>query len=340
MFYLVVPCRQSTSPSRDKRWREGGERPVRSWQSGGGGLNRGGAPPPSSIHPSSTSPSSLPHASAQRSSNPTRPRPCRSRPSHSNVPPQSQYRNNESNAAQMLPRERMGPKAQLEPAVDRILVSKGGRGGGGRGGPSVVIENIAVIQGEQDLNSNAASPVASQSASYQSTSPRRQQQEQRGSTDRSASGLPVSASSPDPSLQSSVAATNRDASPPTERPVERKSYSLARRTRSRAADLGSKQASMEESAAGGNASSPSNVGGKSWTGGGEGPSQAGAGGITELDQDVARLSLAGQGWSQSQASYLRSEIRGEWRRPPVPVIRLLCTVILNSFLVCFFNGMI
>lgn len=214
----------------------------------------------------------------------------------------------------MLPRERLGPKAQSEPAGDRSVVSKGGRGSGGRGGPSVVIEDVTVIQGgvaEQDQNLSAASPVASQPASYQSASPRRQQQEQRGSSDRSSSSLTVSASTSDPSLQSSVAATSRDASPPTERPVERKSYSLARRTRSRTADLGSKQPSMEESAAGGNTSSPSSVVGKSWTGGGDGPSQAGGSGLTELDQDVARLNLAGQGWSQSQASYIRSEMRGE-----------------------------
>lgn len=93
--------------------------------------------------------------------------------------------------------------------------------------------------------------------------------------------------------------------------MERKSYSLARRTRSRPADLGSKQPSVEESAAGGNATSPGGVGGKSWAGGGDGPSQAGGGGgLTELDQDVARLSLAGQNWSPNPTSYFRSEMRG------------------------------
>uniref|UniRef100_A0A3Q0QTS0 Protein CASC3 n=1 Tax=Amphilophus citrinellus TaxID=61819 RepID=A0A3Q0QTS0_AMPCI len=204
--------RPTSSPSRDKRWRDGGERPVRSWQGRGGALNRGGAPPPSSVHPSSSSPSS-----AQRSGVQSR-------------------------------------------------------------------------------------------APYQSASPRRQQ-EQRGGTDRSASGLAASSSSSDPSLQSSAAATNREASPPAERPVERKSYSLARRTRSRPTDMGSKQASVEESAAGGNASSPSNAGGKNWSGGGDAPSQVG-GGLAELDQDVARLSLAGQSWSQSPTSYMRSEMRG------------------------------
>lgn len=291
---------------------------MRSWQSGGG-LNRGGAPPPSSVRPSSSSPSSVPLSSfAQRTNNPSRPPPPRSRPSYQNqmhLPPSSQYRNNESNAPQMHPRERQGPKAQTEPSDrDRAVVSRGGRGAGGRGGPSVVPEDTPVSHGgagEQDL-SVGTTATSSQPGGYKSASPRRQQQE-RGSADRSAPGLAASTS--DPSLQSSAAATNREASPPTERPVERKSYSLARRTRPRPADLGSKQPSVEESAARGNASSPSSVGGKSWTGAADGPSQASGGGgggaLTELDQDLGRLSLAGQRWSQSPPSYMRSEMRGE-----------------------------
>nr|XP_046271048.1 protein CASC3 isoform X2 [Scatophagus argus] len=311
--------RQSASPSRDKRWRDGGERPVRSWHSGGGGsLNRGAAPPPSSGQPSSPSPSSFPLSSTQRNSNSSRPPPSRSsRPSHQNqmhLPPQSQYRNNESNAAQMHARERQGPKAQSDPSER----GRGGRGGG-RGAPSVVIEDIPVSQGgvkEQDLSDVTTAP-SSQPAGYKSASPRRQQQERRGSSDRSAPGLAASSSPSEPSLPSSASAPNREASPPAERPVERKSYSLARRTRSRPADLGSKQPSMEESAAGGNASSsPSSAGGKSWTGAGDRQNQAAAGGggggaaLTELDQDVARLSLTGQSWNQNPTSYIQSEMRG------------------------------
>lgn len=183
----------------------------------------------------------------------------------------------------------------------------------------MVIEDVTVSQGgvrEQDP-STVTTAATSQPGGYKSVSPRRQQQDQRGSSDRSASGLAAPSSASDPSLQSPAALTNREASPPTERPVERKSYSLARRTRSRPADLGSKQPSMEESAAGGNASSPSNAGGKSWAGAGDGPSQAGGGGggggggaLTDLDPEVARLSLAGQSWNQSPTSYMRSEMRG------------------------------
>ncbi|KAM8844250.1 protein CASC3 [Spinachia spinachia] len=278
--------RQSLSPSRDKRWRDGGgERPVRTWHSGGGGggLNRGGATPLSSHAPPSPM-SSLP----QRSSNPSRLPPPRSRPSHP-LPPQ--YRNNESNAPQMPPRERQGPKAPYDPSGDRGLVIRGGRGGA-RGSP-VVIEDIAV----GDQAAGAATP--SQSGGSQSVLPRRQQQEQRGGVgDRSVSG---SASS-DPSLQQ----TNREASPPAERPPERKSYALARRTRSRPADLGSKQPSVEEAAS----SSPSAAGGKGWAGDEPGQGREEGAALTELDQDVARLSLTGQSWSPSPASYFRSEMRG------------------------------
>lgn len=219
----------------------------------------------------------------------------------------------------MHPRERQGPKAQSEPVGDRVFVSRAGRGGGGRGGPSVVIEETSLSQGgtgEQDPSLNSAATGPLQPTGYQSASPRRQQQqEQRGSTDRSASGLTISSSTSDPALQSSAAATNPESSPPTERPVERKSYSLVRRTRSRAADLGSKQPSMEESAVGGSTSSPGSVGGKSWTGGGDGASQAGGGGggLAELEQDVARLNLAGRGWSPSQRTYIHSEMRGKRR---------------------------
>lgn len=195
------------------------------------------------------------------------------------------------------------------------MVSRGGRGG--RGAPSVVTEDTPNTQGsvgEQQLNIVTAVAASSQPGGYKSASQR--QQEQRGSGDRSASWLATSSSTTDSSPQSSATATNWETSPPTERPVERKSYSLARRTRSRPADLGSKQPSVEESAVG-SSSSPSNAGGKTWTGATDGlsPGGGGSGGaLTELEQDVAQLSLAGQSWSQSPTSYIRSEMRGETRQ--------------------------
>ncbi|KAK5855736.1 hypothetical protein PBY51_007383 [Eleginops maclovinus] len=255
--------RQSVSPGRDKRWRDGGERPVRSWHSGGGGggVHRGGAPS------SSTSPSNLPLSSNQRSSNASRQPPPRSRPSHPQqnqmqLPPQSQYRNNESNAAQMHPREWPGPKAQCEPTGDRGVVNRGGRGGGRA--PSVLVEDITVSHG-------GAKEVDSRRCNHVTTRV-----------------LPVCVS------EATAAGTTRE------------------RTRSRPSDLGSKQPSIEESAAVGNSSSPGDVGGKSWSGAGNGPSLAGGGGggLGELDQDVAQLSLVGQSWSPNPTSYFRSEMRG------------------------------
>ncbi|RVE70034.1 hypothetical protein OJAV_G00084070 [Oryzias javanicus] len=223
--------RQNSSQGRDKRWREGAERPARTWQ------NRTGAPPSSVLPPSSPS------------------------------------------------AERQAAKTQPEPSGERGGAARGGRGAG-RGGSAVVVEDVSQEGGaEPDQDSSSAAPP--QLSRFQAASPRRQE---------------ARASAP----PSALSRLQPDASPP-ERPVERKSYSLARRTRSRPADLGSKQASVEESAAGG--ASPSSGGGKGWVGGGEGASQTG-GGASELDADVARLSLSGPNWSPNPPSYVRSEIRG------------------------------
>lgn len=287
----VCPVRQTLSPNRDKRGRNGGERPVRSWQSGGGALNRGGGPPPSSVHPSV-------HLSSGQRNYPTRPAPPRGRPSHLNqTPPQPHYRDNLSNASPGRTRDRPDPKAPSEP-LDRDRAV-----GRGRDAPPVLPENSRGGPGERQLPPTTATPSLSESGSAKPASQRHQ--EQRGG-ERSGS-----AASSEPSPQPSAATW--EASSPVERPVERKSYSLARRTRSRPADLGSKQPSVEDSAACG-ASSPSNTGGKGWSGASEAPLQASGGGaLTELEQDVARISLAGQAWSQSPASYIRSEMRGELR---------------------------
>ncbi|XP_076852990.1 LOW QUALITY PROTEIN: protein CASC3 [Brachyhypopomus gauderio] len=95
----------------------------------------------------------------------------------------------------------------------------------------------------------------------------------------------------------------RESSPPPERPVEKKSYSLARRTRARPSDL-SKQASLEDSAPA-PLPAPTPVKNESWQG-----DTATQSGLLGLDQDLARLSLAGQNWAQSPPSYLRPEMRG------------------------------
>lgn len=104
----------------------------------------------------------------------------------------------------------------------------------------------------------------------------------------------------------------RDASPAApERTVERKSYSLARRTRNKLTDL-SKQASLDDPAP----QAPSapqqalpSVKSENW----EPPADRSGvqGGLSGLDQDLARLSLAGQNWPQGPSSYLRAEMRGK-----------------------------
>ncbi|XP_062388740.1 protein CASC3 isoform X2 [Sardina pilchardus] len=120
-----------------------------------------------------------------------------------------------------------------------------------------------------------------------------------------------------------ASSAGRDSSPPPERPVERKSYSAARRTRVRPSDMG-KQASLDEPvlpqttappAGGGGGGGGSNSGGSGvgmkgdhWQGG-QGESGP-PGPLTGLDQDLARLSLAGQNWAQSPPSYLRTDLRG------------------------------
>lgn len=297
---FLCSLRQTLSPNRDKRGRNAGERPVRSWQSGGA-PNRGGGPPPSSVHPSV-------HLSSAQRNYASRPAPPRGRASHLNqMPPlpQPHYRDSLLNAPHGPAREGQDPKAPPEPSDGDRAASRG------REAP-VVIESSQGDLEEPDLQLTSPAPPPSESVPPRPASHR--QQEQRGSGERTAPG---SAAPSEPSPQPAAAAANWEASSPAERPVERKSYSLARRTRSRPADLGSKQPSVEDSAAC-STSSPSNTGGKAWSGPSEGLVQAsGAGALAELEQDVARISLAGQAWSQSPTSYIRSEMRGEIRATPL-----------------------
>ncbi|XP_024117990.1 protein CASC3 [Oryzias melastigma] len=261
--------RQNSSQGRDKRWREGAERPARSWQ------NRTGAPP-SSVPPPSSPSAFPPLSAAQRHT--SRTPPSRNRPPHHSLAhPPPQHRNDDAPPQ----RERQVAKTQPEPTGERGGAARGGRSAG-RGGSSVVVEDVSQ-EGGAEPDQDSSSAALPQLSRFQAASPRRQE------------------------ARATAPPLGPDASPPPERPVERKSYSLARRTRSRPADLGSKQASVEESAAG--SASPSSGGGKGWVGGGEGASQT-VGGASELDADVARLSLAGPNWSPNPPSYVRSEIRG------------------------------
>ncbi|XP_010872973.2 protein CASC3 isoform X2 [Esox lucius] len=294
--------RHSTSPVRDKRWRDGDrERPVRgSWQQGGNPNSR--APPASSPQQSGTSPLNAPNTQRNPTST-TRPSPQPPpRGFQGNRPPQAQHRVDRNQESQ-----RPGPKAEpthirSSPSVDgeRTPRGRGGWGSHTERSPSVVVEDV---RSEEDDEQSAATATASQSAYHhnhggkgdrerESDTPRRQEQHRGGSS---------------PAADSTA---TRDASPPPERPVEKKSYSLARRTRTRPTDLG-KQASLEESAPG---VSPSTLKSEPWQGPGprQGEGDPGSGsqgtGLTGLDQNLARLSLAGQNWAQNQPSYLRAEM--------------------------------
>ncbi|XP_061567539.1 protein CASC3 isoform X2 [Cololabis saira] len=267
-----------TPPHRDqreKRW--GAERPGRSWQ----------APPPS-IPPSSSSFPPLSSSQQHRRAPPPRSRPPNQHPAH--PAPAPQYRRDDPDQAPgpATPRDRQGPRQHPDLSGERGVASRGGRGHPGGRGSSRPVDDVITAR-EQHTNSEPSGYRADLG--------------------------PGSAPSPGPAPQtpvSSAPSAPREASPPpaaAERPVERKSYSAARRTRSRPSDLGSKQASVDEANAANAAppaagSSPSKGGGaKSWAGG-EGA------GLADLDQDVARLNLARQGWSQNPTSYVRSEMRG------------------------------
>lgn len=255
--------RQTTSPSRDKRWRDS-ERPLRSWQNTAPNRAPAQAPPPQ--------PLSQPAPSAPRN----RALPPRTR-NNQNIAP---YRTNEAlrPTAPHSKGERHSQKVSLEFTAGGggVATTRGGRGF--RGAPLDDVTGSHV----------ASDPISNENAVYPQT-PADQKL------------LPLSSSDPTPSTTSSSSVANREGSPSTERPVERKSYSLVRRTRSRPADMGSKQTSVEDTPT----ASP-----KPWATAGEGPGASPATtGLSDMDQDLARLSL-GQNWSQSPTSYIRSEIRG------------------------------
>lgn len=253
---------RQTSPSRDKRWRDS-ERPLRSWQSTAPNRAPPQAPPPQPLN--------QPALSVPR----TRAAPQRTRNNQNNPP----YRTNE--ALRPAPPHSKGERHSQKVALEftagggGVATTRGGRGF--RGAP---LDDVSDSHVTSDLGLNE-NTVYAQTATEQKP-------------------LPPSSSDPAPPASSSSSA-NREDSPSTERPVERKSYSLVRRTRSRPADMGSKQTSVEDTPT----ASP-----KPWAAGGEGPGTgAPTTGLSDMDQDLARLSL-GQNWSQNPTSYIRSEIRG------------------------------
>ncbi|KAJ7992231.1 hypothetical protein DPEC_G00276370 [Dallia pectoralis] len=289
--------RHSTSPVRDKRWRDGDrERPVRgSWQQGGNPNTRG---PPPDLSPQQSGTPTLTAPNTQSRPSPQPP----PRGFQGNRPAQAQHRMDRHQESQ-----RPGPKAEpihirSSPAMDGERAPRGRaiRGPHTERSPSVVVEDI---RSEEDDERSTTAPTVSQSAIHHnygskadrerdSAAPRRQDQHRGGTS---------------PAVDSPV---TRDVSPPPERPVEKKSYLQHRRTRTRPTEIG-KQASLDEAVP---SVSPSPLKSEQWqgTGPGEGDSGIASQGtrLTGLDQNLARLSLAGQNWSQNQPSYLRPEMSG------------------------------
>ncbi|XP_053469111.1 protein CASC3 [Ictalurus furcatus] len=182
---------------------------------------------------------------------------------------------------------RSHPKASTRPQAPESERAPRLRGRGSHGPP-----HHARRSPQEDEEEEGEIPIVPTTyyKSEQETSSSSQQKEECGTTAEQ---------------QSSAPGTVREVSPPPERPVEKKSYSLARRSRARPSDL-SKQASLEEAVLTPQVV-PTAAKTESWQGQGDAGTQSG---LSRLDQDLARLNLAGQSWTQSPASYLRPEMRG------------------------------
>ncbi|XP_067268528.1 protein CASC3 isoform X2 [Pseudorasbora parva] len=280
--------RHSGSPSREPRRHRDGEKSVRTtWQ---------GPPPGHRNTPQSvTLQSGPPPASLPAPKPPGRPL---------TQPPQRSFQGSRASSAP----HRTEGRGHLKPSLDgppprgvRPQPGEGERGPRLRGrgsyaahadrSPGVVVEDIRSEEEEEEGEIPTA--TTTYTAHHYKTerervpSPRKQD--------------------PGPLMEGGSAAGQvRESSPPQERPVEKKSYSLGRRaTRTRPSDL-SKQASLDETSPTVQ-QTPATAKSESW----QEQSDAGTqGGLTGLDQDLARLSLAGQNWTQNPSSYLQAEMRG------------------------------
>ncbi|XP_064180532.1 protein CASC3 isoform X1 [Anguilla rostrata] len=289
--------RYSCSPGREKRWRDGEKLSRSSWVGSGNSGTLPAVVPTSSVAPPSGPAPPLPRVQGSGGRTSSHPQ-ARSFQGHR--PPSTSYRYKpaEENNHQHHPLQHQGGFGRdghkQHPEIEQGPVRRG-RGEETEHSPAVV---------EEDL--------------YEEEEPPKQQLQQQQPTYYSGK-----LSERDPAVPAlhrrreeipSAPVLPRDASPATtaapERTVERKSYSLARRTRAKPTELG-KQVSLEESVPPVPATpqhAPSTVKSEAWETSGEGSSVQG--GLTGLDQDLARLSLAGQNWAQSPPSYLRAEMRG------------------------------
>ncbi|KAL0198225.1 hypothetical protein M9458_006765, partial [Cirrhinus mrigala] len=277
----------ASSPSREPRRHRDGEKPVRTtWQ----------GPPPGHRNP----PQSVTLQSGPPLGPPAAPKPS-GRPS--NQPPQRSFQSSRAPSAPHRTEGQRHSKPSLDgppPRGMRPQPVEGERGPRLRGrglhavhadrSPAMVVEDIRSEEEEEE----GEIPIATTTytAHHYKT-----ERERVPSPRKQESG---------PAMEGgSAAGQMRESSPPQERPVEKKSYSLARRaTRTRPSDLG-KQASLDESSPAVQ-QPPAAAKSESW----QEQSDAGTqGGLTGLDQDLARLSLAGQNWAQSPPSYLQAEMR-------------------------------
>ncbi|XP_051570828.1 protein CASC3 isoform X2 [Myxocyprinus asiaticus] len=285
--YRTRKPRYAGSPNREPRRHRDGEKSVRTtWQ----------GPPPGhrNTHQSVTIQSGLPSAV------PAAPKPT-GRPS--TQPPHRSFQGSRAPTAPHRTEGRGHPKANLDgppPRGVRPQPVEGERGPRVRGrgfhathtdrSPALLVEDI---HSEEEDEGEIPTATTTYTAHHYKNerervpSPRKQE--------------------PGPTVEGGSAAGQvRESSPPQERPVEKKSYSLARRaTRTRPSDLG-KQASLDDSSPAVQ-QAPTAVKSESWQEQGDAGTQ---GGLTGLDQDLARLSLAGQNWAQNPPSYLQAEMRG------------------------------
>ncbi|KAL2100573.1 hypothetical protein ACEWY4_002334 [Coilia grayii] len=322
--------------------------PRSTWQGSRGAPSFGGpqssGPPHSGSHPAPSAP--RPPAPRAPSSQPP---PSTSNRGFQGGRPQRGEGRGERGPKQGLP-DAPGPRSQQQQRPqyaegERGPRMRGARGPGGqaeRGGPSAEedarrLGEAAELDDELDDEGPAITVTTTfTSSSYSHYS--RAERDIAVATTAAATGPSIQfsrrqqePSSPPPLQQQPSAAAGggaqdypassagREASPPHERPVERKSYSAARRTRARPSDAG-KQASLEEPSlphaavppaggGGGGGAGGGGAKGEQWQQGGQGES-GGQGPLTGLDQDLARLSLAGQNWAQTPPSYLRADLRG------------------------------
>ncbi|KAL7850479.1 hypothetical protein SRHO_G00198280 [Serrasalmus rhombeus] len=267
-----------------KRYRDS-EKPTRtSWQGTAPG-NRSVPPTTVTLH---SGPPSVPPAASRPHARPSSQPPVRN--FQGGRGPASSHRS-DGRGHGKAPFEGLPPRSArpqpLEGERAPRLRGKGSHGPPAERSPAVVVEDV---QSEDEEEGEIPAVTTTYTAHHYKTeretalSPRRQE----------------------PSLAAEPAGGTgpiRESSPPPERPVEKKSYSLARRTRAKPSDL-SKQASLEDSTPS-LQPIPTAVKSESWQG--DTSTQSG---LTGLDQDLARLSMAGQNWAQSPPSYLPPEMRG------------------------------